>query len=58
MVLMISVKNACQNGWFSDKDSKELLTLVNEMGSRFCSRSDINTEASNSLSVISTIMSR
>ncbi|CAK9156573.1 unnamed protein product [Ilex paraguariensis] len=58
MVLMISVKNACQNGWFLDEDSKELLSLANEIGSSFCSGNDINTEASSSLSAISTIMSR
>ncbi|KAK6158273.1 hypothetical protein DH2020_005587 [Rehmannia glutinosa] len=32
MVLMISVKNACQCGWFPDKDSEELLNLAKEPG--------------------------
>ncbi|KZV15370.1 hypothetical protein F511_20355 [Dorcoceras hygrometricum] len=30
MVLMISVKNACQTGWFSDRDSEELSNLAKE----------------------------
>uniref|UniRef100_A0A5B7AMW3 Putative E3 SUMO-protein ligase pli1 n=1 Tax=Davidia involucrata TaxID=16924 RepID=A0A5B7AMW3_DAVIN len=58
MVLMISVKNACKIGWFSDEDSKELLSLANEIGSSFCSVREINTEASSSLPTISKIMSR
>ncbi|KAA8520878.1 hypothetical protein F0562_011551 [Nyssa sinensis] len=58
MVLMISVKNACKIGWFSDKDSEELLSLANEIGSRFCSVREVNTEASSSLPTISKIMSR
>ncbi|KAL7188984.1 hypothetical protein ACSBR1_038781 [Camellia fascicularis] len=58
MVLMISVKNACKNGWFADKDSEELLTLADEIGSSFCSARDMNTEANNYLQTISTIMSR
>ncbi|KAM7525808.1 hypothetical protein LguiA_015710 [Lonicera macranthoides] len=58
MVLMISVKNACKRRWFSDKDSEELHSLANEIGSTFCSARDVNTEASNSVPIISTIMSR
>uniref|UniRef100_A0A5B7APQ5 Putative E3 SUMO-protein ligase pli1 n=1 Tax=Davidia involucrata TaxID=16924 RepID=A0A5B7APQ5_DAVIN len=58
MVLMISVKNACKIGWFSDKDSEELLGLANEIASSFCSVRDINTEASGSLPTISKLMSR
>ncbi|XP_059645391.1 E4 SUMO-protein ligase PIAL1 isoform X1 [Cornus florida] len=58
MVLMISVKNACKIGWFSDKDSKELLSLANEIGSSFCSARDFSTEASSSLPTISKILSR
>ncbi|KAG8382192.1 hypothetical protein BUALT_Bualt05G0051200 [Buddleja alternifolia] len=58
MVLMISVKNACQNGWFSDRDSEDLKNLAKEIASNFCSVSDLNTEPSCALSVISTIMSR
>ncbi|PSS11366.1 E4 SUMO-protein like [Actinidia chinensis var. chinensis] len=58
MVLMISVKNACKSGWFPTKDSEELLTLADEIGSSFCTLRDLNTEARNSLQTISTIMSR
>ncbi|PIN01560.1 hypothetical protein CDL12_25935 [Handroanthus impetiginosus] len=57
MVLMISIKSACQSGWFSDEDSAELLNLAKEIGSKFCDAS-FNSEPSSSLSVISTIMSR
>lgn len=58
MVLMISVKNACKKGWFSDKDTGELLNLANEIASSFCSSGDANTEASSFLPTVSTIMSR
>ncbi|KAF2313388.1 hypothetical protein GH714_010714 [Hevea brasiliensis] len=58
MVLMISVKNACKIGWFSDKDSQELFTFANEIGNSFCSPGDVNTVLSDSLSIISTVMSR
>ncbi|KAL8480007.1 hypothetical protein ACS0TY_026300 [Phlomoides rotata] len=58
MVLMISVKSACQNGWFSDGDSKELDNLAKEIASYFGSVPDFDTGPSCSLSVISTIMSR
>ncbi|EEF51254.1 sumo ligase, putative [Ricinus communis] len=58
MVLMISVKNACKIGWFSPKDSQELLTLANEIGNTFCSPGDFSTTTCDSLSVISTVFSR
>ncbi|XP_048422587.1 E4 SUMO-protein ligase PIAL2-like [Pyrus x bretschneideri] len=58
MVLMISVKNACRTGWFSDKETEELFFLANEIGSSFCSLGDVKTGASCSLSVIDTIMER
>ncbi|BBH03405.1 RING/U-box superfamily protein [Prunus dulcis] len=32
MVLMISVKNACKTGWFSEKETEELFSLANEPG--------------------------
>ncbi|XP_028077340.1 E4 SUMO-protein ligase PIAL2 isoform X3 [Camellia sinensis] len=51
-------QNACKNGWFADKDSEELLSLADEIGSSFCSVRDMNTEANNYLQTISTIMSR
>ncbi|XP_044487493.1 E4 SUMO-protein ligase PIAL2-like [Mangifera indica] len=56
MVLMISVKNACKMGWFSDMDSQELLTLADEIGSGFSRHGDIKAGPSNLVSTISTIM--
>lgn len=60
MVLMISAKSACSNGWFSEKEKEELHGLSDEMQSSFCSVSikDIKNKESNSHSTISTIMSR
>nr|XP_016457245.1 PREDICTED: E4 SUMO-protein ligase PIAL2-like isoform X2 [Nicotiana tabacum] len=58
MVLMISVKNACHCGWFTEKDTEELRNLANELSSSFCSTLDFKTEPSSSLTIISTIMSR
>ncbi|KAL3645653.1 hypothetical protein CASFOL_010833 [Castilleja foliolosa] len=58
MVLMISIKNACQNGWFSSGDSEELINLANKMGTDFCIVPNVNPESSGAHSVISTIMSR
>ncbi|XP_050228058.1 E4 SUMO-protein ligase PIAL2 [Mercurialis annua] len=58
MVLMISVKNACKIGWFSPKDSQELATLANEMGSSFCSSGELNISPNDSPSIISTVLSR
>ncbi|XP_043696227.1 E4 SUMO-protein ligase PIAL1-like isoform X3 [Telopea speciosissima] len=60
MVLMVSVKNACKNGWFLGNDNEELLTLANEIVSGFCSSGDINIEPSSAsaFSAIPGIMSR
>ncbi|XP_020550647.1 E4 SUMO-protein ligase PIAL2-like [Sesamum indicum] len=58
MVLMISVKNACQSGWFPDRDSEELINLTKEIANNFGSVSHFNAESVCSVSVISTIMSR
>ncbi|KAL2902638.1 E4 SUMO-protein ligase PIAL2, partial [Bienertia sinuspersici] len=58
MVLMISVKNACKLGWFSAKDTEELLKLADEVASFFMTNKDLNTDVSNSLPTVSTIMSR
>lgn len=30
MVLMISIKNACEIGWFQTKESEELVTIADE----------------------------
>ncbi|XVF51411.1 hypothetical protein PTKIN_Ptkin04bG0183200 [Pterospermum kingtungense] len=58
MVLMISVKNACKMNWFSDKESQELFTLANEVGSCFCSPGDISNGLDDSHSTILAVMSR
>nr|XP_043608036.1 E4 SUMO-protein ligase PIAL2 isoform X2 [Erigeron canadensis] len=64
MVLMISVKSACTNGWFGEKEKDELLVLSDEMQSSFCSvnvkdmNSTMKNNESNLRSTISTIMSR
>ncbi|KAL6556420.1 hypothetical protein OROGR_005708 [Orobanche gracilis] len=58
MVLMISVKSACQSGWFADKDSAELQNLSKEILDGFGSASSLSGEPRCSHSVISTIMSR
>ncbi|XP_011022613.1 PREDICTED: E3 SUMO-protein ligase SIZ2-like isoform X2 [Populus euphratica] len=58
MVLMASVKNACMVGWFQEKETQELVTLATEIGKVFCTPGDINAGTTDSLSIISTIMSR
>ncbi|GER33037.1 Sumo ligase [Striga asiatica] len=58
MVFMISVKSACQRGWFPDKDSEELQNLAKQMADNFGSASTLSSEPSCSHSVISTVMSR
>ncbi|KAK4435410.1 E4 SUMO-protein ligase PIAL2 [Sesamum alatum] len=58
MVLMISIKNACRRGWFSDRDSEELISLTKEIANNFGSVSHFNAEPVNPVSVISTIISR
>ncbi|KAL6181889.1 hypothetical protein ACLB2K_048537 [Fragaria x ananassa] len=58
MVLMISVKNACRTGWFSEKESEELFSLANEIGSRFCGSGDITTGSDCSLSIVDKVIER
>ncbi|XP_062074442.1 E4 SUMO-protein ligase PIAL2-like isoform X9 [Humulus lupulus] len=58
MVVMISVKNACKVGWFSEKETKELYSLANEIGMNFCSPGDINTAPSCLDSTVATVMTR
>ncbi|XVE64772.1 hypothetical protein DITRI_Ditri07aG0128700 [Diplodiscus trichospermus] len=58
MVLMISVKNACKMSWFSDKESQELFTLANEVGSCFGTPGDISNGLDDSRSTILAVMSR
>ncbi|KAH6769004.1 hypothetical protein C2S51_014340 [Perilla frutescens var. frutescens] len=57
-ILMVSVKSACQNGWFSNRDSEELSNLAKKIASNFCSASDFSTEPNPSHPAISTVMSR
>lgn len=54
MVLMFSVKSACRIEWFSVEEARELLALVDEIGSGFLGPS-IN---GNLISNVSTIMTR
>ncbi|KAM0015557.1 putative Zinc finger, MIZ-type, Zinc finger, RING/FYVE/PHD-type [Helianthus debilis subsp. tardiflorus] len=64
MVLMISVKSACSNGWFSEKAKEELYVLSKKMQSSFCTVSvnDLNSNLKNKENnlnpTLSTIMSR
>ncbi|XP_062074447.1 E4 SUMO-protein ligase PIAL2-like [Humulus lupulus] len=58
MVVMISVKNACKVGWFSEWETKELYTLANEIGMNFCSQGDLNTATSCLDSTAATVMAR
>ncbi|KAK9698532.1 hypothetical protein RND81_08G111100 [Saponaria officinalis] len=58
MVLMISVKNACKLGWFSAKDTEDLLTLADEVGNYFCTRRDSSNETSDLMPMLSSVMSR
>nr|WDV57331.1 PIAL2 [Ipomoea batatas] len=58
MVLMISVKSACQSGWFSEKDSEDLHHLANEISRYFCTGTDFSSEPSGSQTIIQTIMMR
>ncbi|ONK66978.1 uncharacterized protein A4U43_C06F14200 [Asparagus officinalis] len=58
LMLMISVKNACRNGWFTSAVTDELLAMANELSSSFCMALNFNPGASNSLDVISVVVSR
>ncbi|XP_028774835.1 E4 SUMO-protein ligase PIAL2 isoform X2 [Neltuma alba] len=58
MVLMISVKHACNLEWFSPKDNKDLLAIFDEMGKSYCSTRDVDAGSSHYQSSISTIMER
>ncbi|KAI3691812.1 hypothetical protein L6452_31614 [Arctium lappa] len=58
MVLMISIKSACRNGWFDVKDSEELHILSSEIASSFGSVGDMNSEPGTLHHSISAVMSR
>ncbi|XP_019421531.1 PREDICTED: E4 SUMO-protein ligase PIAL2 isoform X2 [Lupinus angustifolius] len=58
MVLMISVKNACEIGWFGSKEAQELLKCADEMGKIYCSLGNVNTGVTSCHSALQTIMER
>ncbi|KAK1419135.1 hypothetical protein QVD17_28293 [Tagetes erecta] len=59
MVLTISIKGACRNGWFSEKDNEELHILSNEISSSFCSVRDMNSREGTTVhQSITTVFSR
>ncbi|CAI0414704.1 unnamed protein product [Linum tenue] len=58
MVLMISVKNACKVGWFSDRETQELISLSSEIGNSFRSFGDTLDASGSPHSTVSTVLSR
>ncbi|KAI9108318.1 hypothetical protein K1719_020509 [Acacia pycnantha] len=58
MVLMISVKHACNQKWFHPEDSEDLLTIFDEMVKSYRSIVDVDVGSSHYQSTISTIMER
>ncbi|KAK7307878.1 hypothetical protein VNO77_41318 [Canavalia gladiata] len=58
MVLMISIKSACEIGWFQKNESDELVTIADEIGKVYSSMGSINSGTSSCNSAISTIMEK
>ncbi|XP_071730705.1 E4 SUMO-protein ligase PIAL2-like [Rutidosis leptorrhynchoides] len=58
MVLMISIKGACRNGWFNEKENEEIFHLWNEIAVSFCSVKDMDSEKSTFHQAISDVMLR
>ncbi|KAK9067963.1 hypothetical protein SSX86_012074 [Deinandra increscens subsp. villosa] len=58
MVLMISMKCACRNGWFGEKDNEELRILWNEVCRCFCTVRDMNSGENTVHHRISTVLTR
>ncbi|KAI9108345.1 hypothetical protein K1719_020536 [Acacia pycnantha] len=58
MVLMISVKHACNQEWFHPKDSEDLLSIFDEMGKSYRSIVDVDVGSSHYQFTTSTIMER
>lgn len=58
VVVVLSIKNACKAGWFTDKETQELLQLVNEVESSFCNAGGIDRGLGTLQRNISDIMSR
>lgn len=57
-LLMISVKNASNNGWFHGTDADELLKMANELLTSFCMNARISADANAAVKTISNIISR
>ncbi|RDY09749.1 E4 SUMO-protein ligase PIAL2, partial [Mucuna pruriens] len=58
MVLMISVKNACEIGWFQTKESEELVIIADEIRKIYSGAGSINAGPGSCSSAISTIMEK
>ncbi|XP_050235788.1 E4 SUMO-protein ligase PIAL2-like [Mercurialis annua] len=58
MVLMISVKNACKNGWFPVEDTVNLLILAEQAANLFSNVDDVNAVPTDEFPVITKIVNR
>ncbi|CAH8357845.1 unnamed protein product [Eruca vesicaria subsp. sativa] len=58
MVLMISVKTACGLGWFPERESRELLALVDSMWKGFSSPENVASGLSSAVNLIPQVMER
>lgn len=61
MVLLISVKYACESGWFQKNESEELLTIAHKIGKIYNTLGNVSSYEPNSSchsSVVLTIMER
>ncbi|KAK8454969.1 hypothetical protein SEVIR_4G059800v4 [Setaria viridis] len=58
MVLVISCKNACSSKWFQPADSRDILSMANELSGNFCTSSGQAASDSTVLEIISQIMPR
>ncbi|XP_039120984.1 uncharacterized protein LOC120257607 isoform X1 [Dioscorea cayenensis subsp. rotundata] len=58
LVLMISLKNACQKGWFHLPATNEILRMTNELCSNFCTAANVTADPDKVLGTISEIIPR
>ncbi|CDY31122.1 BnaA08g26720D [Brassica napus] len=58
MVLMISVKTACEIGWFPERETQELLALVDSMWKGFSGPENVASGLSSPVSLIPQVMER
>ncbi|KAM0945797.1 putative Zinc finger, MIZ-type, Zinc finger, RING/FYVE/PHD-type [Dioscorea sansibarensis] len=58
LVLMISLKNACQQGWFHLLATNEILRMTNELCSNFCTAASVTADPDKALGTISEIIPR